>query len=176
MLPTIGVMILLFFFVLYLLKKLLKRQFDRKKPDIPLECRTSLMNRWEIELFDKIAKAVTPAHVFPQVAMSAFIKTLNAKGKGRSVFAQKYVDFLICETKTFKPIYIIELDGSSHRSQKAQERDKARDKMLFNAGINVQRYRSSSVPMETLKSDYMHHTNKKTFCKSRLLPRWSPHK
>ena len=124
--------------------------------------RPSLMDRWEIDLYQRLTDSLKPAYVFPQVAMSAFLKTSDAKGKGRAVFSQKYVDFLVCAPKSFKPLYVIELDGASHRSAVAKMRDAARDQMLRNAGITVQRYQSAIISADILKSDFRRHSSSHT--------------
>ena len=91
--------------------------------------------------------------------MSAFLKTSDAKGKGRALFSQKYVDFRVCAPRSFKPLYVIELDGASHRSAIAKTRDAARDQMLRNAGLTVQRYQSANISAAILKSDYRRHSS-----------------
>jgi len=50
---------------------------------------------------------------------------------------QKHLDFLLLDSKTFKPVYAIELDDVSHRSAAAQKRDLVKDKALKDAGLQV---------------------------------------
>ncbi|WP_124983173.1 DUF2726 domain-containing protein [Ralstonia solanacearum] len=114
-----------------------------------------LMDKWEAELYERLVPALKACHVFPQVAMSAFLKEAERRNGGRNAFAQKYVDFLVCERRTFRPIYVIELDGRSHGSAKAKARDADRDSMLMSAGIPVKRYTSSKVDFAVILRDYM---------------------
>ena len=50
---------------------------------------------------------------------------------------RKHLDFLLLDSKTFKPAYAIELDDMSHRSTAAQKRDLVKDKALKDAGMQV---------------------------------------
>jgi len=92
--------------------------------------------------------------LFPQVAMSAFVRHRGKSHAARNLFAQKYVDYLVCERKTMRPLYVIELDGASHSSTKAQKRDKQKNDILASAGIPIMRYTSKDVDLKTILSDY----------------------
>ncbi|AXV80953.1 DUF2726 domain-containing protein [Ralstonia solanacearum] len=120
-----------------------------------LACKPTVMDKWEAELYECLVVTLKASHVFPQVAMSAFLKEAERRNGGRNVFAQKYVDFLVCERGTFKPLYVIELDGRSHGSARAREKDAQRDSMLAAAGIPVKRYTSSKVDVALVLRDYM---------------------
>ena len=50
---------------------------------------------------------------------------------------RKHLDFLFLDSKTFKPVYAIELDDMSHCSTAAQKRDLVKDKALKDAGMQV---------------------------------------
>ena len=50
---------------------------------------------------------------------------------------RKHLDFLLLDSKTYKPVYAIELDDISHRSAAAQKRDLVKDKALKDAGLQV---------------------------------------
>ncbi len=53
--------------------------------------------------------------------MSAFVQHKGTSQAARNLFAQKYVDFLVCEPKTMRPLYVIELDGASHGRRESTE-------------------------------------------------------
>lgn len=143
------------FLVLSAVAKGKRRSGGRGGKSALLACKPAVMDKWEAELYERLVVALKAAHVFPQVAMSAFLKEAERRNGGRNVFAQKYVDFLVCERRTFKPLYVIELDGRSHGSAKAKARDADRDSMLASAGIPVKRYTSSKVDFAVVLSDYM---------------------
>ncbi|WP_247549255.1 DUF2726 domain-containing protein [Ralstonia solanacearum] len=120
-----------------------------------LASKSTVMDKWEAELYERLVVALKTCHVFPQVAMSAFLKEADRRSGGRGSFSQKYVDFLVCERHTFKPLYVIELDGRSHGSAAAKAKDAKRDAMLATAGIPVKRYTSSKVEFAVVLRDYM---------------------
>jgi uncharacterized protein DUF2726/topoisomerase-like DNA binding C4 zinc finger protein len=51
----------------------------------------------------------------------------------------KHVDFLLCDPQTVRPILGIELDDSSHRSEKAKSRDATKDAAFVSSGLNLLR-------------------------------------
>lgn len=120
-------------------------QFARKDP---------FLRQDEVLLFKRLVAALTEAHVFPQVAMSAFVQHRGKAQAARNLFAQKYVDYLVCDRETMRPLYVIELDGASHASLKAQKRDKQKNDVLASAGIPIMRYTSKDVELRTILGDY----------------------
>lgn len=124
-------------------------------PTASLVSKPALMDKWEAELYERLVVALRASHVFPQVAMSAFLKEAKRSNGGRNAFAQKYVDFLVCERGTLKPLYVIELDGRSHGSAKAKQKDAKRDALLASAGIPIRRYTSSKVDFTVILRDHL---------------------
>lgn len=53
--------------------------------------------------------------------------------------SRKHLDFTLCHPQTMKPLLVIELDDSSHRNPKQQERDAEKDAILAQAGVPVLR-------------------------------------
>ncbi|WP_459570447.1 DUF2726 domain-containing protein [Cupriavidus sp. 8B] len=117
--------------------------------------RSPFLRQDEIQLYERLTAALKDTHVFPQVAMSAFVQQKGNSQAARNLFAQKYVDYLICERTTMQPLYVIELDGASHGSAKAQKRDKQKNAVLASAGIPIKRYTSKDVDLGTILSDYI---------------------
>lgn len=133
-----------------------KRGAIGKGVKVPLlATKPAVMDKWEAELYERLVVALEACHVFPQVAMSAFVKEAKRGDGSRNFFRPRYVDFLVCERRTFKPLYVIELDGKSHNSAQAKTDDAKRDAMLATAGIFVKRYTSSKVDLATVLRDYM---------------------
>ncbi|MGX0935469.1 very-short-patch-repair endonuclease [Cupriavidus metallidurans] len=116
--------------------------------------RTPFLRHDEIQLFERLTAALIDTHIFPQVAMSAFVQHKGKSQAARNLFAQKYVDYLVCERKTMRPLYVVELDGASHGSAKAQKRDKQKNDVLASAGIPIMRYASKDVDLRTILRDY----------------------
>lgn len=85
--------------------------------------------------------------VLPQVAMNAFIRPAPGEtGKryaaARATFAQKHVDFLLCDADTLDIYAIVELDDRTH----SRERDEARDAITRSAGYPTLRFHSRRKP------------------------------
>jgi uncharacterized metal-binding protein YceD (DUF177 family) len=113
------------------------------------------MRQDEIQLYERLTAALKDTHVFPQVAMSAFVQHKGTSQAARNLFTQKYVDYLVCERGTMRPLYVIELDGPSHGSAKAKRRDSQKNDVLASAGIPIKRYTSKDVDLRTILSDYI---------------------
>jgi hypothetical protein len=77
--------------------------------------------------FNLKAVAGDSAHIFSKVKLSdLFYAKTGDYGKNRSYtnrIDRKHVDFLVCDSKTLKPILGIELDDKSHQRADRQERD-----------------------------------------------------
>lgn len=56
------------------------------------------------------------------------------RGAGNSI-NQKHVDFLLCDPATMQPVVGVELDDSSHKGKKRQERDALVDEIFAAAGL-----------------------------------------
>lgn len=103
----------------------------------------------EKEFFFRLKRALPGYEVFSQVSMGAILNP-NADRNARryhqirGTFAQKIVDFLICDGKTLNVIAIVELDDRTHNV----ERDQKRDAMLQSAGYRVIRWNSRKKPSE----------------------------
>lgn len=54
-------------------------------------------------------------------------------------YGSRHVDFLICDKITFKPLYGVELDDSSHNTAKVIETDKFKDKLYASVGLPLVR-------------------------------------
>ena len=103
----------------------------------------------EREFFGRLVRALPEYHVFPQVAANALLRVASGTPKqrrhaARNRFAQKHVDYVVCEKESLKVVAIIELDDRTHSSEK----DKARDLMFAQAGYVTHRFESRRKPSE----------------------------
>jgi very-short-patch-repair endonuclease len=100
----------------------------------------------EREFFHRLTRA-TNYHVFPQVAMSAFITVdgqLSERHRFsiRRRFGWKYADFVICQPFTLDVLLVIELDDRTHDAGS----DRKRDSMTKAAGYQTLRFQSKQKP------------------------------
>lgn len=103
----------------------------------------------ELEFFHRLVKALPHYWVFPQVAANALLKVQAGVSKSqqhaiRNRFAQKHVDFVVCERESLNVLAIIELDDKTHNTAK----DKVRDELFAEGGYVTHRFSSRRKPSE----------------------------
>jgi hypothetical protein len=103
----------------------------------------------ELEFFHRLTRALPNHHIFPQVAANALLRVDDAVNRKRyhavrNRFAQKHVDFTVCEKESLRVVALIELDDRTHRAEK----DKARDALFGQAGYFTHRFESRRKPSE----------------------------
>lgn len=103
----------------------------------------------ECEFFHRLQRALPEYHIFPQVAANALLEVAPDVPRQRyhavrNRFAQKHVDFVICERETLAVKAIVELDDKTH----VAEKDSARDELLGRGGYRVLRFQSRKKPSE----------------------------
>jgi hypothetical protein len=103
----------------------------------------------EVEFFHRLKRALPGNEILAQVSMGALLTPAVPRNSAnylriRGTFAQKYVDFVICDPKTMAVVALVELDDVTHIAAK----DAKRDAMLQEAGYRVLRWHSRNKPME----------------------------
>jgi hypothetical protein len=75
--------------------------------------------------------------ICPKVALGDifFVTRPNENRSAYNRINRKHVDFLICDPKTMKPRFAIELDDSSHQRQDREERDEFVDGVFHAANL-----------------------------------------
>jgi very-short-patch-repair endonuclease len=109
--------------------------------------RRPLLTENEREFFARLVTALPDYYIFPQVAANALLQVSESVPKQRfhatrNRFAQKHVDFVVCDRASLDVRAIIELDDRTHRAGK----DQARDAMFANAGYITHRFASRQKP------------------------------
>ena len=56
------------------------------------------------------------------------------------------VDYVLCEKTTFKPVYAVELDDSTHNRNDRQERDREVERIFEGTDLKLVRFRSYREP------------------------------
>lgn len=128
----------LILFILIVLNSKSNRLRFRMKP---------LLTENEIEFYGRLLTALPNYHIFPQVALRAFIAPYSRSQsktylKEFNSIGSKHCDFLICDKETLRVITIIELDDKTHNVTK----DKIRDSMTASAGFKTIRFQSREKP------------------------------
>lgn len=113
-----------------------------------------LMTRAEHECYDALMDEMgADYYFFPQIHLDALVFPHSTRKNRLYAFRhinQKSVDFVACDKKYIRPLFVIELDDKTHRQPKRMERDKEVERILQGAGIPLIRIenRGSFVPKE----------------------------
>ena len=110
---------------------------------LPYDKEDALLSRAESQFYLVLCKVVGyKYHIFPKVRMIDLVRVRvdspNARSHKNRILS-KHVDFVLCTRDTFKPVMVIELDDSSHRSSSRQARDAIKDRALEAAGLPLLR-------------------------------------
>jgi hypothetical protein len=68
-----------------------------------------------------------------------YVTRPNENRAARNRITQSHVDFVLLDPGTLKPVAALELDDSSHQSQKAATRDEFKDRLFAAAGLPLVR-------------------------------------
>ena len=113
------------------------RARPQSKTTFPYHLERAFLSPVEIAFYQTLQNIIGNNFViFSKPSLKEFIGVLDSSDKSSFYrISQKHVDFLICDAKTFRPSFVVELDDSSHRQAHRIERDKFVDQ-LFTA-INL---------------------------------------
>jgi very-short-patch-repair endonuclease len=105
-----------------------------------------LMTKPENDFFDVLCRVVTDEYyVFPQIHLSSILDHKdNSHGHQNWEYAfryisQKSVDFIVCDKEYRRTMLAVELDDSTHNSEKRRQRDANVEHMLKEAGVPLLR-------------------------------------
>jgi len=79
---------------------------------------------------------------FPQIHIDAIVQPTGTRNDRFYAFRhinQKSVDFVACETKQLRPVFVVELDDRTHNQPKRIERDREVERILRDVGIPLVR-------------------------------------
>jgi hypothetical protein len=91
-------------------------------------------------------------YVFPEIGYSKLIQVKKGvERKYRNKFDKKSADFVLCDKEHAVARLVIELDGTSHNSEKRMERDARVDKMMQDIGLPILHLKTSAMDKESVK-------------------------
>ena len=99
-----------------------------------------------------------PFVIFPKVRLYDLFDIVRNENslKARNKISQKHVDYVIVALPACQPVLAIELDGSSHNSQRQRARDTDKDAAFKSAGLPLIRVRTDEKPnLERLLSAHL---------------------
>lgn len=114
-----------------------------------------IMNPNEYKFYKHLLSFIDSKYsIVPQVHLDDLVKPVYTNKKDR-LFSlrhinQKSVDFIVCNKYSMHPMFAIEIDGNSHKSEMSIERDTEVESILKEAGI----------PLLRLKNEYVSNSDK----------------
>lgn len=117
--------------------------------------KVSVMTSREAVLFKRLEQVTQGRYrVFPQLHLSALM-TNQTKGKywkaGFQRINRRSVDYVLCDKETMAPVYAVELDDSTHDTERRRARDAIVEDMLESVGIPLVRFRN----VESMTDDHI---------------------
>lgn len=85
--------------------------------------------------------------IFPKVRLADFIEVTTGKGEYQSWWNKirsKHIDFLVWNVEESRIALAIELDGSSHQSERAEERDEFKNKLYAQIQVPLVRVKTGT--------------------------------
>lgn len=132
-------------------------------PELPFKLRDDFLSNAEISFCQVLRSVVGDrAVVCPKVNLGdLFFVATGDHRKNRALanrVDRKHVDFLLCESKTMRPVLGIELDDKSHDRADRQTRDQLVETVFKAAGLPLSRFavKSGYSPIE-IQSQIMPH-------------------
>ncbi|MBI2513546.1 MAG: DUF2726 domain-containing protein [Opitutae bacterium] len=102
---------------------------------------TALLSPAERQFFAALRAALPEAEIFPKVRVADVVEPCSRTNGEFSRISQKHFDWVICAPDTFEPLVAVELDDSSHKGQRQQERDATKNSAAADAGLPLLRFR-----------------------------------
>jgi len=146
----------LFIFILALLLIAVRIAIDyffkeEEEEQSPFYLRQSAMNSSEQALFINLNKQLSSQYIIlSKVRIEDFVGVKreglsdNERFGFRNRIKSRHVDFLICDSKTTRPLMVVELDGSSHNKYGRRKRDYRLDEIYKNINLQYEHIRVGS--------------------------------
>ena len=141
--PKLIVVLVIVALALLVLKALTNNKSTSNNDDIKVVSKENLLTEAENKFY-KVLNSVlegTEYVVFVQVNLQALIKMTSQNSSTfwiyRNWINETYIDFVICEKETTKVVVVIELDDSSHNTEKRKKRDEKLNSIFSKANINI---------------------------------------
>lgn len=126
--------------------RLIKRGNRYDKRPYSYKAKRGIMTPTEQAFFRILSDAVSERYyVFAQVHLSAILEYAGKDSQSLYAFRhinQKSVDFVLCDKENLAPIYAIELDDYTHRTNKHRyDRDVEVERIFQEANMSLVRFR-----------------------------------
>ena len=105
---------------------------------------SSILTKTELKFFDILRVSIPSGLLLlikPRIA--DFVSTSPYTHSAFNRIKSKHVDFLLCDFETLAPVLAIELDDSSHNSEKAKKRDSFVESVYESVNLPICRFATS---------------------------------
>jgi very-short-patch-repair endonuclease len=93
-------------------------------------------------------------YIFPQMVYSRLVQLKSGESlRYRTYFDKKIADFVLCDKEKAVAQLVIELDGSSHLSERKIERDEKVDKMMEQICLPILHLKTGNMDKEFIKGE-----------------------
>ena len=119
------------------------KQKEAKKRELPSRVRDDFLSPAEFSFYKVLNSIMGTRFVIQSKVRLADIFFVSRPNENRAYFgkiSQKHLDFLVCDPKTMKPLFGIELDDSSHKRSDRKERDVFVDDVFRTAKLPLLRF------------------------------------
>lgn len=161
----ISIALNIFFIASFFVSKDSQEKVDRDELQL-FKKRGQFFTKNEREFFNvlKVSAENLGLIVFPKPRLAdIFLATGRGEKRLRTLakIQHRHVDYLLCDIKKFSPIIAIELDDSTHDTEKSKKKDKFKDELFAHAGVPLLRIKvTKSYNPELLKDAIWETVNK----------------
>lgn len=125
------------------LEVLLRNAFGGRKARFNYARKEALMTPAERECYEALVAGMGSKYLFfPQIHLDALVTPTSNRQERLFAFRhinQKSVDFVACDHRDLRPLFVIELDDQTHQQPKRQARDQEVERILRGAGLPLVR-------------------------------------
>lgn len=112
--------------------------------NLPYKPKFDFLSNAEMSFFKVLLLATSDynVHIFTKVRLADLVYLSKNSANWRTYFNKvqsKHVDFVVCDSNNVKPLFVVELDDSSHNQDKRIYRDDFVDNVLNKAGLPILR-------------------------------------
>src|ERR1017187_895295 len=136
---TKVIIVVVFLFLLVVAARVFEAFTGSRKPRFEYRRKDCVMTNAEQECYHALVAEMGPDYYFfPQIHLNAIVQPNNKREDRFYAFRhinQKSVDFVACDKKELRPLFVIELDDKTHNQPRRIERDREVELILRGAGI-----------------------------------------
>ena len=128
-----------------------KKQKSKSSKSYSYSLKKSVFTNNELVFYKELRNAASSYIILSKINMKDVLDAKNNQSAFNAI-TQKHFDFLLCEPLSCKPILVIELDDSSHNTDKAKKRDSDKNSACKSAGLPILRVTNATGLQEKIRN------------------------